>query len=489
LPPDRRAYVTSGRVVVWTLGVAAFVALAAIPSGLHRIRGMGHRPAFAAAVATLMAIWWLTEALPIAITACVPIVLFPVFGVFGGGVWHGLVRALEPFADAYIFLFLGGMAIGAAMEETNLHRRVALGIMRAVGTDPSRLLLGMLLATAAVSMWISNTATAVMMTPIAMALIGQLEDTNERKLPNFGCAVMLSVAYGSNVGGIGTKIGTGTNSIFCGFIADHMNRDVGFVEYLAIGAPFVVIFLPIVFAVLWRVARRDQFDAKSGRELIARELSAMGPMRPAERRVAWIFGVAAALWIFGDPMRAWISPHVPRLWSGFRFQPKHYEAAVAMLAACALLATRALTRRGVARIPWHTLLLLGGSFAMAAGIESSGLSRWLALQLVAIRSLPTTVQIGVAASATVGLSAIASNTATVNVMLNVLPRSLPLMGATSIAASCDFALPAGTPPNAIVFGSGYVKLPTMIKTGVVLDVAAVVVVTLYAAGYLPLVFR
>ena len=199
-------------------GVAAFLAIAFIPSGLHSISGAGHRPAYAAATVVLVGMWWLTEALPISWTACVPLVLYPLLGVFGRGLALDLRVSAEPFLDAYIFLFLGGMMIGAAMEECSLHRRMALQIMRRIGTEPKRLLLGMLVATAAASLWISNSATAVMMMPIGMALIVQLEKSSGgRKLWHFGSAVMLAVAYASNVGGIGTKIGTSTNSIFCGF--------------------------------------------------------------------------------------------------------------------------------------------------------------------------------------------------------------------------------------------------------------------------------
>ena len=490
-PPTSRVLPAStGQRVGFFLGVAALAALALVPSGLHRIEGMGSRPAYAAGVAALMALWWLTEAVPMAVTACVPLVLFPVFGVFGGGLASDVKSSFEPFVDAYIFLFLGGMAIGAGMERWGLHRRIAVHIMRAIGTEPKRLLLGMLVSTAVVSMWISNTATAIMMLPIAMAVLAQLQAASgNKRLEHFGGAMMLAVAYASNVGGIGTKIGTGTNSIFAGFVAEKLHHDIGFLEYMAIGTPFVVIFLPIVWLALWMTARKDVIDSAGARAALDDELVAMGPMSAGERRVAVIFGVAALFWIFGDPVRAVVTPLVPVFWKGFQFKGKHYEAWVAMSAAAALVVTRSVSLASLRRLPWSTLVLLGGSFAMAGGIERSGLSRWMAGQVSLITGMSPLSQIGLTTFATVMLSAVASNTATINVALNVLPPSLPLLSASMIGASCDFMLPAGTPPNAIVFGSGYVRLPTMIRTGFLLDLCAVIVTTLYCHFYVAYLFR
>ncbi|HEX8821181.1 MAG TPA: SLC13 family permease, partial [Archangium sp.] len=214
-------------------GPLAAAALLLVPSGLHTVPGLGHRPAAAAAVAAWMALWWFTEAVPMAWTALLPLVLFPTLGVFDtGSLPAALGHAAQPYVDPYIFLFLGGMALGAALEQWNLHRRIALIIMRAIGTAPQRLLLGMLVATASVSLWISNTATAVMMVPIGMALIAQLETSEGRRLGHFGAALMLGVAYGSNVGGIGTKIGSPTNSVFAGVASRRLGVEVGFVEYM-----------------------------------------------------------------------------------------------------------------------------------------------------------------------------------------------------------------------------------------------------------------
>lgn len=477
-----------GKRIGFVAGLLAFAAVAFIPSGLHEIAGAGHRPAHVAATVALMAVWWLSEAIPISWTACVPLALYPLLGVFGRGFAGDLASAAEPFLDAYIFLFLGGMLIGAAMEECGLHRRVALRIMQVVGTDPKRLLLGMIVASAGVSLWISNSATAVMMMPIGLALLAQLEAAaGGRRLERFGMAVMLAVAYASNVGGIGTKIGTATNSIFCGFVQRSMGCEIGFIRYLAFGLPFVVLFVPILWAVLWRLGRKDAPCNSRGREVLERELASLGRMTVRERVVAGAFLAAAALWIAGDVLKGWVAPAaesaVRTVWTTFTFGGKHYESWVSMTAGLALVACGLVSPRGLRRLPWGTLVLLGGSFAMAAGIEGSRLSEWMSGRIAGLASLPFVVQVGVSALATVGLSAVASNTGTVSVLLNVLPRSAAVLSASAIGASCDFMLPAGTPPNAIVFGSGRVRLSTMMKTGFLLDLAAVALITLYVVVY------
>lgn len=469
------------------LGIAALVAIALVPSGLHRIEGYGARPAYAAGVAALMAIWWFTEALPIHLTALAPLFLYPALGIYGGSFAGNVGHVLLPYVDPYIFLFLGGMAIGAAMEQWSLHRRIALHIMHAVGTEPRRLLVGMLLATASVSMWISNTATAVMMLPIALALLRQLESAVGRRLNQFGCALMLAVAWAANVGGIGSKVGTAANSIFVGFVTKRIGEEIGFLTYMAMALPFVLLMLPLIWLVLWWLGRRDGLSGAQAREALQHELATMGPMDRDERKVALVFASAALLWVAGDPMRKLLAPHVST-WFGFQLRASHYEAGVAMTAFAVLVLMRSLSLQGIRRIPFSTLLLFGGGFALASGIEGSGLSKWMANSLAVITELPDLGQVGLAAGSTVLFSALASNTATINVTLNLLPNSVPVLFASTLGSSCDFALPAGTPPNAIVFASGYVRLPTMMKLGLLLDLSAIVLITLYVSLFVGPVF-
>jgi sodium-dependent dicarboxylate transporter 2/3/5 len=471
-------------------GLAVFFALVLLDSPLKDNPEWGDRPAYAAAAASLMAIWWLTEAVSIYVTACVPLVLFPAFGVFGPGTGENVRGAVLPYFNAYIFLFAGGMGVAAAMQQWNLHRRIALTIMDRVGSEPRRLLLGFLAATAFISLCISNTATAAMMLPIGIALIAQVEEQIaalsgvRRRLEHYGMAVMLAIAYGSNVGGIGTKIGTAPNAMFSGFM-EQQGMPVSFLQFMAVGLPFVVLFLPLVAFMLWRIGRRDGLRGEVGAGVVREQLVALGPVARPERIVLGVFLVTAGLWIASSWITGYLETRVP--WD---LSAAQVEGGIAMLAASTLLVWRTgggpvLGWAALRRVPWETLLLLGGGFAMAAGIQDSGLSGWTGQQLLAVRGLPPFVQVLLASVVVVALSAVASNTATIGVMLVVLrdavsPEVLPtVLFAATIASSCDFALPAGTPPNAIVFGSGYVSIPRMARSGVVLDLAAAVLAAVW----------
>lgn len=473
------AHLTRWQLTGLVLGLLAFALLVGLDSPLHHHEDWGSRPAWAAGVVALMAIWWLSEAVPIYATACVPIVLFPLLGVFGPGLGTNLRETLLPYVDPYIFLFAGGMGIAAAMQHWNLHRRIALTIMARIGTDPRRVLIGMLVATAFISLWISNTATAAMMMPIGLAVIAQMEtQAGGVRLTHYGMAIMLAIAYGSNLGGIGTKIGTAPNAMFSGFL-ERLGTGVSFLQFLVVGLPFVVLFLPLVAWMLWRIGRHDALADTAADAVVARELERLGTVKRGERIVLAVFLITAALWIASKPLTALATAAV----ATFKVTSAHVEGGVAMLAALGLLALRTggvpvLPFGALRRVPWETLLLLGGGFAMASGTQKSGLSAWAAGQLAGVKNLAPFEQVLLAAVVTVLISAVASNTATIAVMLVVLrdaasPEILPTaLFAATIAASCDFALPAGTPPNAIVFGSGYVTIPRMARTGVLLDLAA-----------------
>ena len=476
---------TPWRLAGLIAGLLAFFLLAFLDTPLRHDPEWGARPAYAAAGASLMAIWWLTEALPIYYTACVPLVLFPLTGVFGEGLAANVRQSVTPYVDPYIFLFAGGMAIAAAMQQWNLHRRIALGIMDRIGSDPRRLLAGMLAATAFISLWISNTATAAMMMPIGLAVVLQIEaQRGGERLRHYGMALMLAIAYGSNVGGIGTKIGTAPNAQFAGFM-ERLDIPISFLQFLAVGLPFVVFFLPVVWWTLWRVGRREGLQGEVGADVIAGELARLGPVRRPERIVLAVFLATAGLWIAGKWLTEVLKPRVP-----FDITSAHVEGGTAMLAALLLLLWRTQGRQvlgfqALRAVPWETLLLLGGGFAMAAAIQKSGLSAWLGTQLLAVRGLPPFGQVLLASLAVVALSAVATNTATIAVMLVVLKDAVApemmttVLFAATIACSCDFALPAGTPPNAIVFGSGYVTIPRMARTGVVLDLLAAVLAAVW----------
>jgi sodium-dependent dicarboxylate transporter 2/3/5 len=354
-----------------------------------------------------------------------------------------------------------------------------------------------LTATAFVSLWISNTATAAMMFPIGLALIAQLErqpsrDGAPRRLGRYGMAVMLAIAWGSNLGGIGTKIGTAPNAQFAGFM-EQQGVEISFLAFAAVGLPFVVLMVPIAWAFLCRLAAPDQLSGDA-RDTVRAELARLGPIGSGERVVLAVFGVTAALWIASKPITGWLAPRV----ESFRLGSSHIEGGIAVAAALALLLLRAegrpaLALRSLVGPPWETLLLLGGGFSMAAGVQESGLSRYVAGELGAISALSTLAQIALACLVTVAISAVASNTATVAVMLPVLADAAApgardaLLFAATISASCDFALPVGTPPNAIVFGSGYVRIPVMARYGAPLDLVAALLAALWCAFAVPLV--
>jgi sodium-dependent dicarboxylate transporter 2/3/5 len=479
--------------LVRTAGAAVGLALVvSIELLLHDRLGAAER--HAAAVTALMVCLWVGQSVPIHVTALLPLVAFAPLGVFarpperttwllravlpeGPGFVHQLVRTLDGYLDANTFLFLGGMCLAAAMERSGLHRRVALAIMAAVGESATRLVLGCLLATAVVSLWISNTATAVMMLPIGVAIIRQLEARERRRLPHFGLALMLAVAYGANIGGIGTKIGTAPNAIFCA-AAEKVGVSIDFVGFLVIGLPVVVLLLPIAFALLAREVRRERLrDTRAG-SVVAQERAALGPMRRQELLVAVVFAVTAALWMSGQP-----------LGRALGLRGAQMDALTSMAAAAVLFALRAIDWQTLRGLPWSVLVLLGGSFAMAEGVSASGLLERMTVLMNQVGE-PSLLVFLTVAVATVGFSAAASNTATTTLMMSVLaPLGVPLMATSAVAASCDFMLPAGTPPNAIVFGSGYVTVPRMMRVGVPLDLAAGVLTGLWGALALTAILR
>lgn len=434
-----------------------------------------------------MLAWWLTEAVPLGWTACLPLVLFPLLPPGELGRAQELVRTVRAFCDPTLGLFVGGLGLAAAIERWNLHRRVALFALSHVGSTPPRLLFGVLAVTAFVSLWLSNTATAALMLPIAFALVRELErHAGGARRERFGGALMLAVAYGANIGGLGTKIGTAPNSQLASFLETNTNTPVSFVQFAALGLPLVLLLVPVASWILWRNGRADAPETSPGAELVRRERDALGPWSAHERAVAIVFGATALAWILSQPLAhlagALTSRPAPRA--------THVEIAIALAAAAVLLVwsprgTRLLDARAVRGLAWSTLLLLGGSLALAAAIQASGLADTLAhgaAGLAHVAPLPRLVCVSLAA---VVCSAAASNTATAAVLLNVLVSALPpdqapaALFTATFASSCDFALPAGTPPNALVFGTGYVRVARMARVGLVLDVVAALVTALW----------
>ena len=473
------------------VGLLLFLGVWLLDSPLRHVGEYGARPALAAALTVLMAFWWISEAIPMNWTACLPLVVVPLSNLHGEAFAPNAKSALLPYLDPYVFLFLGGMGIAAAMQQWNLHRRIALAIMSAVGPSPRRMLLGLLLATGFVSLWISNTATAAMMFPIGLAIIAEFEQQSGRRLTGYGAALMLAIAYAANLGGTGTKIGTVPAAQLSGFLASQ-GREIAFLDFMLIGVPFATVFLLVAWAALWRLGRRDAPDASQGTHALEQERERLGGIQRAEWIVLVVFVAAALVWMSGRPITAALRA------AGLPATTALVEAGAALLASGSLMLARVggravLEPRSLRTLQWKTLLLIGGGFAMAEAIEGSGLSSWLGTHLVALRSLAPTPQLVLVCLVTVALSAFASNAATVAVLLPILATSVApgqveaVLFAATFAASCDFALPAGTPPNAIVFGSGYVTIPVMARNGVVLDVLAALWAALWCGFVVPLV--
>jgi len=429
-----------------------------------------------AAVAALMVVWWISEALPIAATALLPIVLFPVLGV------TDIAGATTPFANPLIYLFLGGFMIALGMEHSGLHRRIALNIIRRVGTQPKAIIAGFMLAAAFLSMWVSNTATAMMMLPIALSVIRLVANGDEggHSANAFTLVLLLSLAYACNIGGLATLIGTPPNALLAAYLLDNHNVEIGFAQWLLVGLPLVIIALPLVFLLLTRLLFPLRlYSLPGGDALIRSELARSGRMSRAEKQVAVIFMLTATLWIVRPLIQEWL--------------PGLSDTGIAIFGALLLFSMPTdwrqwrfvLTWKDASRLPWEVLLLFGGGLSLAAGISDSGLAEWIGQAFRQFDGLSTLLLIGLTVSTVMFLTEVTSNTATAAAFLPILGSVAVGMGLdpivlaapAAIAASCAFMLPVATPPNAIVYGSGCVSIPQMARAGLIINLVMVVVVT------------
>ena len=457
-----------------------------------------------AAVALLMAVWWITQAIPIPATALLPLALFPLLGLLDS-------KALAPvYMNDNIFLFIGGFLIAIALERWQLARRIALGIVLAFGSSPRGLILGFMVATAFLSMWISNTATTMMMFPIGLSVILLAKELGTREgepatggakgasLGAFPAALMLSIAYAANIGGIATKIGTPPNIVFFEFFEKNFAGapQPSFTAWMMLGLPFSVLFLLISWFVLTRLVFRFKgLNIGTGRGFIRDELRKMGRFSAAEWQVLVVFAITALLWITRAEIKeigfpGWVQGL--RLMKGDVELVRDGGVSITMALTLFLLPSgkkrgeRLLDAGSFQKVPWGIVLLFGGGFALARGMEVSALSAWLGRQLHPLGGIwPPGIVAAVSGMLTF-LTELTSNTATTNMVLPVLKgvsvganiHPLLLMIPATISASCAFMLPVATPPNAIVFGSGYIPLGKMIKTGIVMNLIGIVLVTL-----------
>jgi len=457
--------------------------------------GLGAAAWRVAAVGVLMATWWVTEAIPIPATALLPLALFPLLQV------ADIRDAATPFANPIIYLFLGGFLIARAMQATELPRRIALSSIRMLGARPRSIVAGVMASCAFLSMWVSNTATALMMLPIGLSLIalmpdGAGEEDNEGSAERhrFGTALMLGIAYACSIGGMGTLIGTPPNAFLAGFMLESYGVTIGFAEWMLLGVPLVLVGLPLCYLLLTRVAFPIHTrELPGGRELVDREARALGSMSKAEKRVAVVFVLTALTWM----ARPLLIEHVAWL-------SRLSDAGIAMTAALALFIVpagepggRRLLDWKLARdTPWGVLILFGGGLSLAGSVEATGLSTWLGAGVGGLTGWPLPLLVVAIVTAVILLTELTSNTATAATFLPVLGGVAlglgrdPLLLAVpaALAASGAFMLPVATPPNAIVYGSGAVRIEDMVRAGIWLNVLFVFLVTAAAYVLLPLVF-
>ena len=439
-----------------------------------------------AAVAVLMAVWWMTEALPLPATALLPIALFPLLGVMSAG------EATAPYANHIIFLFLGGFVLALAMQRWGLHRRIALGVVAGVGTEPHRMVLGFMLATAFLSMWISNTASTVMMLPIGIAILSLLEEDEAGPL---GTALMLGIAYAASIGGVATLIGTPPNAILAGAAEELLGITIGFMEWMYVGVPLAGVMLGLCWILLCFVLfrlRAATGASEAADAVIGEQRSALGPMSRGERVVAVVFALTALAWVLRDE-KSFGAIEIPGIATFF---PLVADSTIAIAGAVLLFVIPisweqrifAMNWEWAAKLPWGVLLLFGGGLSLAHGFEETGLSTWIGDQVAEFTTLPLFALIGIIAVLFILLTELTSNTATstmaMPIMVGVAAGTgndpLTLMATAALASSMAFMLPVATPPNAIVFGSGRITIPQMVRAGVWLNTLAVVLVSLTA---------
>ena len=440
-----------------------------------------------AAVGILTALLWVSELLPIAVTSLLPLILFPLLGI------GGIKETAAPYANPLIFMFMGGFIIALAMQRWNLHRRLALSIIHVIGVQPRRIIAGFMISTALISMWVSNTATALMMLPIGLSVVelSLAYDADPQEAKRFSVSLLLAIAFAASIGGMGTLIGTPPNTLLSGFMQETFHHTIGFAQWMGIGLPLAVIGLPLSYLVMvyWLFPVK-RLEIKGGDHFIADELKKMGRLSFQEKAVALIFAATALSWIF-QPLIVKIIPGLT-------------DTAVALFGALCTFLVPAEGAKGqflmdwksAEKLPWGILLLFGGGLSLAWAISNSGLSFWLGSQLTALSSVPLFIMVLLIAATVTFLTGFTSNTAVAAAFLPIsasVAVSLgqnPLLFAipTAVASSCAFMLPVATPPNAIVYSSGHIPIGQMVRAGTVLNLLFILLVTVLTFLMVPAVF-
>ncbi len=480
------------------LAVVAYLIIPAesLDSTGQVIGGLSDSGRAVAAVAVLMATLWVTAALPVAVTALLPLVLFP---LCTGGV-ISVKAAAAPYAHEMIFLFMGGFMISLAMQQWGFHRRLALHAMLLIGTEPRRLVGGLMASCAFISMWVSNTATAVMMLPIAMSVIelvkSELSRTGSTDLPrpgepfNFAICLMLGIAYSASIGGIGTLVGTPPNALLAAFLKDNYNIEISFAKWSIMALPLVVVFLPLVWFLLTRIVFPIRISSiPGGRALIRKELEDQGPMSRGELMVLVVFALTAAAWMTRPLLTQLTLPGGIRPLAGLS------DPGIAIGAAVVLFCLPVNLKRGVfaltweqaRKLPWGILILFGGGLSLATMLKTSGVTEFIGRSIGGLDNPAAWVMVLLACSIPAMASELTSNTASTAILLPMFAavadgcgiNPLLMVVPATIAASFAFMMPVATPPNALVFASGEITVFNMCKAGIWLNILGIALVMLH----------
>ncbi|MFL2723987.1 MAG: SLC13 family permease [Gammaproteobacteria bacterium] len=437
-----------------------------------------------------MAIWWATEAVPVAVTALLPLACFPMLGV------TDFKTAALPYANPNIYLFMGGFILALGIESSGLHKRLALKMLIAVGNSGAKLIGGFMLVSAIISMWVMNTSTTLMLLPIGLAVCASVAETipnfSQRDRRNFEISLLLGIAYAASIGGMSTLVGTAPNIIFAGFMQEAYGLEISFTDWMKLGVPIATFMLFSSWYAITKIVYPVNFIASVETKLqLQNMLSNLGPLSKDEKKVLIIFSLAASAWMF----RTLLDNYVP--FSGLT------DAGIAIIAALSFFfipsenqKTDLLTWEQANKLPWGLLVLFGGGLSLAASIGSSGLGGWIGQGLTVLENVPSIILILAVATMIIFLTEITSNVATTSTFLPVVGAVAVALGIAPIsltipvvlAASCAFMLPVATPPNAIVFGSGKLTIPDMIRAGFALNIIGIFLVTLFAFYLAPMIF-
>lgn len=475
---------TKGRRIGFWLGLISFIAMVLLPAPAE----LSQTGWYTLALLVLMVVWWVTEALPIGVTSFLPLVIAPIFGI------AGLNEAAPPYAHPIIFLLLGGFMIGKSIERWNLHERIALGILSKMGTHPKAIIAGFMGTAAVLSMWISNTATVIMLVPIVLSLVAT--STWEAKDKRaFTLAALLGTAWAASIGGLGTPVGTTPNLIIIGFLEDQGDNRWGFLRWMMWGIPTVLVMVPTAFFVLskWGPKLAIKPDP-AAQGFLDDKLAALGKIRTPEKRIIVVFALIAFFWMF---RRAFIQDITL-----FGIQPFAglNDSVIAMAGVILLFAlpsgsksepgTRLLDWPTAVSIPWDVLFLFGGGLSLAALIRITGLSEWLGAEMAFVADLHPILMTLILVSFVIFFTELTSNTATAAALMPVIGAIAVQTGADpaalampiAMAASCAFMLPMATGPNAVIFGSGQITIPEMARAGFKLNLLGIVMITALASA-------